>query len=209
MSGSLFPENSQEEQIPRKTIYQIMQMKPIKLELGGGARPTGGYINVDMKDIPEVDYVADISTLDDFVDGSIDAILAKDVLQCFHRDEVVTILRRWFRKMRRSTRLVIQVPDMKQLFNLYSANKVCNCWDSSTKKADPTCTRCEGQAVMNYDRFQACLHGRNRPNESFKSAFDITDLTTLIEKSGFTVLETQEKELRILVIAKKIPKKEQ
>lgn len=191
---------------PRQTIYEILQSQVIKLELGGGARPVGGYINIDLKDIPEVDYIADITTLDDFPDGSVDAIMARDVLQCFHREEVVTILRRWFRKMKRSTRFVLQVPDMLQILDLYQKNKVCRCWDPTIKQAKNDCDKCSGWAVMGYDKFNTYLYGRNRPYELIKSAYDMDDLVGLIEKVGFTILEKQIKDLRILIVAKKIVK---
>lgn len=182
-------------------------MRPIKLELGGGQKPVGGYINVDKKDLPQVDFIADITTLEDFVDGSVDAILARDVIQCFHREELVTILRCWFRKMRRASRLVLQIPDMKQIFTLYMEGKVCYCWASATKRANDACEKCKGKAVLNYDKFQNYLYGRNRDFEMFKSAYDITDLTAIVEKVGFTVMETQVKDLRFLIVAKKIVKK--
>lgn len=199
-------EDNDKEITVRKTIWEILQIRPIKLELGGGSKPVGGYINVDIRDIPEVDFIADVTMLEEFTDGCVDAIMAKDVLQCFHREEAVTILRRWFRKLRRGSRIVIQVPDMEQIFSLYSEKKVCNCWDASTKKADNNCIKCDGKATLNYDKFQNYLYGRNRPYEVFKSAYDMKDLEALIEKAGFTITEKQNKSLRVVIVAKKLPK---
>lgn len=201
-------DNDEKEIRPRQTIYEILQSQVIKVELGGGSRPVGGHLNVDVKDIPEVDYVADITTLDDFPDGAIDAILARDVIQCFHREELVTILRRWYRKLKRSSRIVFQVPDMKQIFNLYLTNRVCRCWDSSTKRADPDCTKCKGEAILSYDKFNNYLFGRNRPYEMYKSAYDMEDLSAIVEKAGFTIMDTQTKDLRIVIVAKKVRKQE-
>lgn len=194
---------------PRKTIYQILRERPIKLELGGGKSRTGGYINVDIREeYPEVDFVCDVATLEHFPDGSVDAILAKDVLQCFHRDEVGSVLRTWYRKLRKNSRIVVQVPDAKQLFSLYAADKVCSCWDSGSKKGREGCPKCDGKSEMNYDKFLTYLYGRNRNYEMNKNAYDLPDLSALMERAGFTILETQDRELRFVIIAKKLIKKE-
>lgn len=205
MNNNEWQENAYDVPV-RRTVYEILQLKPIKLELGGGSRPVGGYINVDIKDLPEVDFVADVSTLEEFPDGCIDAILARDVIQCFHRDEAVSVLRRWYRKMRRNSRLVLHVPDMAQLFALYNSNKICSCWDASTKSAQHTCMQCQGKAQMNHDKFQTYLYGRNRENDMHKSAYDLQDMHKLVERAGFTVMETMTKELRFVIVAKKVVK---
>lgn len=56
-------------------------MTCIKLNLGCGTKPMAGYINIDMRDLPGVDLIHDVSTGLEFQDNSVDEIRAYDFLE--------------------------------------------------------------------------------------------------------------------------------
>lgn len=51
----------------------------IKIDIGGGREPRPGHVNVDLRQIPEVDLMADAATLP-FADNSIDHIHANSLV---------------------------------------------------------------------------------------------------------------------------------
>lgn len=53
----------------------------MKLNLGSGARPMDGWVNVDVRQLPGVDVLADLDDIWPWDDGSIEAILAADVYE--------------------------------------------------------------------------------------------------------------------------------
>jgi ubiquinone/menaquinone biosynthesis C-methylase UbiE len=55
---------------------------PLRLNLGSGNRPLPGYVNVDSRELPTVDVVADVRSLP-FVEGSAVEIAASSLLEHF------------------------------------------------------------------------------------------------------------------------------
>ena len=58
--------------------------KSIKLNLGSGARPEKGWVNVDIVDLPEVDVVHDLTKFPwPFEDNSVDQIKSEHLIEHF------------------------------------------------------------------------------------------------------------------------------
>lgn len=93
-----------------------------KLHLGCGQIRLPGFCNVDILATPAVDFVADISRLNEFTDNSIEQIYACHVLEHFSHDEAVTVLRRWFEVLKPGGELRISVPDLDRIVRVYVDN---------------------------------------------------------------------------------------
>jgi len=88
----------------------------MRLNLGCGLDVKSGYTNVDFRQIPGVDVVADLSTFPwQFADGSADEILMLDFLEHLPYRQTALVLMECYRILKDDGSLVIQVPDGTQL----------------------------------------------------------------------------------------------
>jgi ubiquinone/menaquinone biosynthesis C-methylase UbiE len=71
-----------------------------KLEIGGGKKPQGGYLHMDIKKIPGVDIVGDVRKLP-FKDGELDEIFGHWILEHFYYREIPEILAEWKRVLKK------------------------------------------------------------------------------------------------------------
>ena len=85
----------------------------MKINLGSGASPLAGFVNVDaLPDAPGVDVVADISQPLPFADASADVVYASHVLEHFPHAQTAELLSEWRRVLRPGGQLLIAVPDL-------------------------------------------------------------------------------------------------
>jgi len=97
----------------------------MKLDVCGGAYPMGGdYLNIDIKPIPGVDVVADITQGLPFRTGAVDEIVSCGTLEHFSQTQLQRILKEFFRVMRDGAKLRIGVPDLRALINAYTLGKI-------------------------------------------------------------------------------------
>jgi predicted SAM-dependent methyltransferase len=91
----------------------------MKINLGSGARPLAGFVNVDaLPDAPGVDVVARIDSGLPFDDGVADLIYAAHILEHFPHGEVPAILAEWRRVLRPGGQLLVAVPDLDVIAGL-------------------------------------------------------------------------------------------
>lgn len=100
-----------------------MQEKQIKLHLGCGEKIIPGFINVDVRKLPGVDIIDDISNLNRFDKDSVDLIYASHVLEHFGRREYLDILKNWFDIIKPGGILRIAVPDFGAVVEHYNEHK--------------------------------------------------------------------------------------
>ena len=86
---------------------------PVKLNLGAGDDHREGFVSIDLR--PEADVTADIRDLSAYPDGSVDELLALDILEHFWRDDVPAVLTEWRRVLRPGGRLTLRIPNMHAL----------------------------------------------------------------------------------------------
>jgi len=91
----------------------------IKLHLGCGKRVLVGYKHIDLSDYPHIDYKHDIRTLPMFEDNSVDLIYASHVLEYFDREEVLMVLKEWYRVLKEGGVVRLAVPDFEALVDNY------------------------------------------------------------------------------------------
>jgi predicted SAM-dependent methyltransferase len=69
----------------------------MKLHLGCGKRFLPGWTHVDVSPHPHIDIVGDVGDLHMLSEGSVEAIYASHVLEHFHREQVLPVLKEWCR----------------------------------------------------------------------------------------------------------------
>jgi len=84
----------------------------LRLNLGGRSSVLPGFKTVDLKEGPTVDYVADISELKMFENGTVDEIYASHCLEHFPHTHTLAVLKEWRRVLRDRARCYIAVPDV-------------------------------------------------------------------------------------------------
>jgi len=72
----------------------------VKLHLGSGTNPKKGWINLDGRDLPEVDVVRDVLRGLPFDDDKIDYIYSENFLEHMPQDEVIWIMNEMWRVMK-------------------------------------------------------------------------------------------------------------
>jgi SAM-dependent methyltransferase len=95
----------------------------MKINLGCASKPLPGFVNVDIRDIPGVDVIDDISKLEKFEDGSVNLIYVSHVLEHFGRREYMNVLKRWHDVLKEGGILRIAVPDFEKIVEHYNENR--------------------------------------------------------------------------------------
>jgi predicted SAM-dependent methyltransferase len=90
----------------------------MKLQLGSRKRYLG-WKALDIQEGPEVDYVGNCGTLTQFDDDTIEALYASHVLEHIHYADVPGTLAEWYRVVRPGGKLMVAVPDMNILSQLF------------------------------------------------------------------------------------------
>jgi predicted SAM-dependent methyltransferase len=95
--------------------------KKIKINLGCGDRPISGFLNVDCRDIPSIEYPnTKIDELACFDDELADYVYASHVLEHIQREKTMATLLEWNRILKVGGMLRIAVPNWDSIIRLYS-----------------------------------------------------------------------------------------
>ena len=98
-------------------------LQPKQVHIGCGDKQIPGFINVDIRDLPNVDHVASADDMPFFEDDSIDLIYCSHILEHFPRPRIMAVLNEWYRVLRPGGTLRIAVPDFENLVNVYMETK--------------------------------------------------------------------------------------
>jgi len=97
----------------------------VKIELGGGESPHNGYVNVDIRNLPTVDVICDVTKLNEkFSNDSIEEILCINLLEHIPRKKLLKTLRIWYDILKDGGILKINVPDFEALAKAYIEKKI-------------------------------------------------------------------------------------
>jgi len=167
------------EGLPNLTVEGVLQKEVVRLDLGGGNKPTEGYINVDIRYYPGVDLILDVTKLDEhFPAKSVDAITCRDTLQCFPYGQIRGILKRWHKVLKPRSRLVVQCYDISQILEQFS------------------------KKTIDLNRFKLLVYGKQSDEyTTYRNCFDKEYLVGLLQLSGFVIQEVTHPEMRIKVVA--------
>ena len=91
----------------------------MKLHIGCGSVKIEGYVNVDIRYLPNVDVVDNAEFLRKFQNKNVTEIYACHILEHFSRWHVDAVLKRWYNVLQPNGSLVLSVPDFEAIANHY------------------------------------------------------------------------------------------
>lgn len=94
----------------------------LKINLGCGNYIKEGYINIDIRQLPGVNVVADIFNLP-FRDKSIGEIIAMDIYEHISHQKSQELLKHWVSKLKDKGLLFIQTPSINRIVEYFSSCK--------------------------------------------------------------------------------------
>ncbi|MBE9573237.1 MAG: methyltransferase domain-containing protein [Proteobacteria bacterium] len=138
--------------------------REVKLDICGGSFPMGeDYVNVDVRPLPGVDVVADLTCGLPFNECTIAEIASCGTLEHFDRNELNIVLAEIYRVMEYDTKLTIGVPDLNAIMNAYLLGE------------------------MDFCRVNQYLYGsQENPYDLHKMALDFEELYRRLRDVGFT-----------------------
>lgn len=160
----------------------------VKLYLGCGDvdKRSEGYKNVDVRQLPHVDVVADVSETLPFDDDSVDVILAESVLEHiphnlkdvptgFRMSRTIKVLSDWKRVLKPGGKLILRVPNFEALANQYISKKI-----SSVDLIGYICgggeyDQCYHMALFDVPIMGACLRNAGFSNFKFVDPHKYSD----------------------------------
>ena len=101
----------------------IKNSKKIQLHLGCGDRYLPGFIRIDIRKLPDVDYVASADNLEMFKNNSVNLVYACHLLEHFKRNQIDKVLKEWRRVLKPGGILRLATPDFEQLVKVYRRTK--------------------------------------------------------------------------------------
>ncbi len=134
----------------------------MKLNLGAGKDIRKGYVNVDCRDLPGIDWVWDLSRWDAlavYEGKDVEHILARDILEHFPQGDVERILKSWVDLLSPGGTITIQCPDVRH-----------------------------AASVMDDKRLIRLLYGaQDYPENHHTSGFTLATMTALVASLGLLI----------------------
>lgn len=95
----------------------------MKLHLGCGNKKIDGFINIDIRYLPNVDDIDNIKYLRKYKPNSIDEIYSSHTLEHFGRWEYKQVLIRWYELLKPDGVLRLAVPNFESICEYYTKTK--------------------------------------------------------------------------------------
>ncbi len=136
-------------------------MKKINLHIGCGDVYIPGFIHIDVRYFPNLDYISPANNLYMFKNNSVDLIYSCCLLEHLKKDEAEQALEEWYRVLKKGGILRVSVPDFEKVTEVYQKYKDINL-------------------------IQGLVHGRQdyKENVHYKS-YDFKSLKSLLKENGF------------------------
>lgn len=175
----------------------------MKLNLGCGTDVQPGYVNVDLRHLPGVDQVMDLSKLPwTFPEGSVDEILMLDFLEHFPYKQSIPIINECWRLLKVGGSLVIQVPDLEHCARAASDMRpfLCNnCgWEFPVQDYRANffqCGKCaQPWTVCAAEGVRRLYGGQDYEGNWHQAAFSKLYLDRILQSHGFSAPVELEKE---------------
>lgn len=148
--------------------FSKLQTTSFKVEIGAGDHPLPGYLHLDVRPLPHIEFVADAKELP-FDDNIVDQLAAYNILEHFARKDVVPVLKEWHRVLRPGGFIEIFGPNLHGYMKAYV----------------------EGRDGWDFNRFEIWVYGHEDYEENFhKVGFSVDSLTQLLLESGFATVNS-------------------
>lgn len=109
----------------------------MRLNLGCGAYPLAGFVNVDFRALPGVAVIADARALP-FVDGAAREVYAGHILEHFPEEAGAALLAEWWRVVAPGGALTVVIPDCEKTRRWLRQGRVTEAWYRHVLHGDPT-----------------------------------------------------------------------
>jgi glycogen(starch) synthase len=138
----------------------------IRVNVGCGEKPMAGYLNVDFRDLPDVDVVADARELP-FEEGSLREIMSAHLVEHFREHQLATIiLPHWFKLLETGGELRI----------------ICPNWDAMMKRVE--------SGDMSLEDFKVLTFGlQDYDGDDHFAMYTPQSLGAVLEGAGFRDVE--------------------
>jgi len=112
-----------ETRLSHRRLFSAQQWEAMrKLNLGASHKILPGWVNVDARPLPDLDYVTNAKDLFIFHDESFDIVRASHLLEHFYPGEIPAVLREWTRVLKPGGWLIVCVPSFDGVVYSYLAN---------------------------------------------------------------------------------------
>ena len=153
--------------------------KKIKLHIGCGGVYKPGYINIDAFDASVADVIARGENLP-FSNEEVDLIEAYHLLEHLTILECKTLLKEWFRVLKKGGKVKIEVPDLEKNMEIFLRS-------SHRKRWGPY------RGEFSYGRIEVIYGKGDSPGQLHKTGFDRRWLKELFQEAGFTEIRVYRK----------------
>lgn len=133
----------------------------LRLGIGDTAPKQKGYLNVDIRDLPNIDVVSDAAKLP-FTDGEHDGIETRNLVEHFSRHEIADVFKEWARVLKPGGVLKIETVDMGLTMDNWRTIPEDNWMDGM-------------------------LGAQTYPENFHKMAFTQSNMTRLLADAGFSI----------------------
>ena len=137
----------------------------MNLNIGAGLDIREGYINCDIRLFPRIDMICDARKLP-LKNESCKEILAIDILEHLDRGEIENTLKEWIRVLEYGGYLILQSPDILELFRLYQ----------------------NGQLDFS-ELIRRLYDGQDYKENYHKAGFELCQMKELLERLGLEICE--------------------
>lgn len=204
----------------------------MRLNLGSHNKRIEGFTNVDVLDLPNVDYICDITdtpfifketnnakyenkfdtpaTEFEVPIESIDEIVMTEVLEHISFRKTNEVLKECHRILKNGGKLSIQVPDIREMMFAYWNGQICSCVPHKPKdKADGMakldCPNCHGYGRVNPTRWLYAFTGAQKHEwDIHRNIFTPEILEENLENAGFNKIDIGFDEYRWKIKARAI-----
>ena len=139
-----------------------------QLHLGCWHRNIPGFINVDLCDMPHINFKSGIDDLSMFENDSVDLIYSSHSFEYFDRMEAIRVLNEWRRVLKKGGVLRLAVPDFDQLLKVYE----------KTGQIESILGPLYGKMQIDTEKEKKVLY--------HKTTYTFDSLKKLLEDNGFT-----------------------
>jgi predicted SAM-dependent methyltransferase len=150
----------------KQILFLNRQINGLKIHIGSGLINLQGWVNIDARNFTHIHLVTDNFELKEFNDDTVAEIYLCHVLEHLSFEEAQRAVKIFFSKLKKGGTLRISVPHFESIIDVYRRNH------------------------NNLETIKFALMGGQDYTHNFhKSVYDSTSLSTLLEKSGFSLIK--------------------
>lgn len=98
----------------------IRDGQAIKLNLWAGNVVLSDYINIDIRALPGIDLISNISDLNFIHSETVDQIYTSHALEHVSHQSVLQVIEEWYRILKPGRKLLLWVPDFDKIVHVYT-----------------------------------------------------------------------------------------